>query len=407
MRIFQPEDVTQVDPSGTPLVFEGARGERLQISVLEHDLVRVQHLPDGRPRLERTWMVVGFERRAGFEPQDVPREGRSRSDLSPFSLPEYEQKRTSERLMLRTVSLGLEISMGDFHLRWYDQNGVLFAADLEGRGFPYDRASNAVYHYMQRLPGEHYYGFGERAGPLDKAGRRMRMFNMDALGYDAEWGDPLYKHFPFYITFLPELDIAYGLFYDNLATTIFDMGRELDNYYPPYRYYQAEGGDVDLYLIYGPSIEGVVEKFGALTGRMALPPRWSLGYLGSTMTYTEAPDAQTQLGRFVDLCQQHQIPCDLFHLSSGYGTGDEGKRYVFNWNLKKIPDPRGMVDQFHRAGIKLAANIKPSLLTTHPRYEEVAGLGGFIRSADFGRSATQRFLGRSRGTCRFHQSSGL
>jgi alpha-glucosidase (family GH31 glycosyl hydrolase) len=63
-----------------------------------------------------------------------------------------------------------------------------------------------------------------------------------------------------------------------------------------------------------------------------LPPRWSLGYLGSTMSYTEAPDAQAQLRRFVELCDEHQIPCDLFHLSSGYTLDENGKRNVFTWD---------------------------------------------------------------------------
>ncbi|MCB0033207.1 MAG: glycoside hydrolase family 31 protein, partial [Anaerolineales bacterium] len=226
-----------------------------------------------------------------------------------------------------------------------------------------------------------YYGLGERSGPLAKNGQRFRFFNTDALGYNAETSDPLYKHYPFYITFNPTLNIAYGLFYDNFATTIFDMGREHNNYYPPYRYYQADDGDIDYYLIYGPTIENVVEKFTQLNGRMILPPRWSLGYLGSTMSYTDAPDAQEQLKQFVDLCQQHDIPCDLFHLSSGYTAGDDGKRYVFNWNLHRIPNPPQMVNHFHQAGIRLAANIKPSLLTTHPRYQEVTELGGFIQTA--------------------------
>ena len=67
--------------------------------------------------------------------------------------------------------------------------------------------------------------------------------------------------------------------------------------------------------------------------------RWSLGYLGSTMSYTEAPNAQEQLKKFVDLCHEHNIPCDLFHLSSGYTTGKDNKRYVFNWNYDKVPNP--------------------------------------------------------------------
>jgi alpha-glucosidase len=364
------------------LVFDGAGGDRFRVSVLEHDLVRVQHLPDGEPRLDRTWMVAGFNRESGFNFVDVPREGRYRDDYSGFSLPPVQTEISSNQLIIQTDTIKLDITLGDFQIRWYDHNGQLFSADRDLHAYPYDRETRTVYHYLRRFHVDYYFGFGERSGPLNKAGRRMRMFNLDCLGYDAENSDPLYKHFPFYITFNPDADIAYGLFYDNLADTIFDMGCELDNYYPPYRYYQAEDGDVDYYVIFGPKIADVVKKFTALTGHMALPPRWSLGYLGSTMTYTEAPNAQEQLRKFVDLCETHEIPCDMFHLSSGYGASEGGKRYVFNWNLKKIPDPKGMVEYFHNGGIKLAANIKPALLTTHPRYDEVRALGAFIRTFD-------------------------
>jgi alpha-glucosidase len=84
------------------------------------------------------------------------------------------------------------------------------------------------------------------------------------------------------------------------------------------------------------------------------------------------PDAEkvalAHLRTFVELCAEHDIPCDLFHLSSGYSTGTDGKRYVFTWNRERVPDPQAMVDHFHEAGIHLAPNIKPCLLTTHPRY---------------------------------------
>jgi alpha-glucosidase len=375
MRMTTPTDAALRDPSAHPLVFDGFQGEQFVISVLEDDLIRVQHFPEGRPRVNRTWMVLGPD-------GDTPLEGRRRDDLSPFSLPEFALDVSEERVQVRTARLQVSLNPADFALRWADAEGQVFAADLFRRAYAYDRASRDVFHYMERREGEHYYGFGERSGPLDKHGRRMRMINLDSLGYNAEHGDPLYKHFPFYITFVPDLDIVYGLFYDNLALTTFDMGREIDHYYGPFRSYHAQDGDIDYHLLYGPTLEAVVEKFTALTGRMALPPRWSLGYLGSTMSYTDADNAQEQLKQFVDLCQQHDIPCDLFHLSSGYTSGPDGKRYVFNWNRDRIPDPPGMVEHFHAAGIRLSANIKPCLLTTHPRYDELAGQGLFVQQAN-------------------------
>lgn len=376
MRLTKVTRVAWTNAIAHPLVFTGERGERLQVSILDDDLIRVQFFPDGKPRLNRTWMVVGKD-------GDVPREGRRRDDLSPFRLPPFTFEQQNDLLRIRTQKLQFDLALDPFALAWYDGSGEPFASDLLERAYAYDRAGKAIWHYMLHRSDEHYYGFGERAGELDKVGRRLRMVNLDAFGYNARTTDPLYKHFPFYITFIPDLQIAYGLFYDNLATTTFEMGGEIDNYYGRYRYYQADDGDLDYYLIYGPSIEQVVEKFYALTGRMLnVPPRWSLGYLGSTMSYTEALDAQEQLKKFVELCAEHRIPCDLFHLSSGYTLDEDGKRNVFTWNRESIPDPQAMVDHFTQAGIKLAPNIKPALLTTHPRYNEVAQFGGFVKSAE-------------------------
>lgn len=386
MRLAYPAPIALVNPTTHPLQFTGPHGELFQITVLEEGMIRVQHFPEGRPRLDRTWMVVGAD-------GDVPREGRRRDDLSPFSLPAFTLETESLVTRLRTTQLSLEIDVNAGRLRWADATGRAFAADLIGRAYAYDRASKAIFHYMERHPDEHYYGFGECSGPLDKAGRRIRLRPLDTLGYNAETGDPLYKHFPFYITFVPERQIAYGLFYDNLAAATFDMGQEIDAYHGPYRYYQADDGDIDYYFIYGPSVEQVIEKYTRLTGRMSLPPRWSLGYLASTMAYTEAPDAQAQLKLFIELCAEHRIPCDLFHLSSGYTADPDGQRYVFNWNRDRIPDPQAMADDFHRAGIKLAANIKPCLLTTNPRYAEVAVLGGFVRAAETDAPEVNAFWG--------------
>jgi alpha-glucosidase len=154
---------------------------------------------------------------------------------------------------------------------------------------------------------------------------------------------------------------------------------------------QADAGDLDYTLIYGPSLAAVVEKYTRLTGRPALLPRWAFGYLGSTMHYTDAPDAAVQLARFIALCREHAIPCDMFHLSSGYTTDANGQRNVFTWNRAKVPDPAALIAGFHDAGIRLAANAKPYLLTTHPAYAEAAASGAFIADPETGGPAPARF----------------
>nr|WP_238336603.1 glycoside hydrolase family 31 protein [Vibrio sp. S12_S33] len=237
---------------------------------------------------------------------------------------------------------------------------------------------------MNRNDNELYYGLGEKTGKLNREGRRFEMRNLDAMGYDASKTDPLYKHIPFYITKTdPDNDGAsFGLFYDNLANCWFDLGNELDNYHIKYRSYRAEDGDLDLYFMYGDSIKKVTQQFVRLTGGTAFGPKWSLGYSGSTMQYTDAPNSQELLESFVDQCAEHGIPCDSFQLSSGY-TSIGDKRYVFNWNYDKVPNPSAMSDHFHSHGLKLAANIKPCLLHDHPRFEEAKNKGLFIKDSEY------------------------
>ena len=347
------------------------------IQVLEEDIVRVLMLPDGAYRLQRTWAILDRNT------SDVPIQGRDRADLSPFTCPPSTIQVNDAGCELTTPQLTARFNAHSGQVQWLTGDGQLFARDARRNPYNLDPSSRRVYHYMAWDEHEHYYGFGEKAGDLDKSEYRMEMRNTDALGYSARQGDPLYKHWAFYITWLPERQIAYGLFYDNLSTSVFDMGRERHAYYDAYRMYMAEDGDLDYYLIYGASMAQVLEKFTRLTGRMPVPPRWSLGYLGSTMAYTDMEDAQAQLLGFVEKCQTHRIRCSGFHLSSGYTTDpDTHKRYVFNWNPKRIPDIKGMVDAFHSAGIKLLANVKPYILQTHPHYANLKEHGALVLQAE-------------------------
>ncbi|MEM6284808.1 MAG: hypothetical protein AAF787_21645 [Chloroflexota bacterium] len=243
MRMTTPVFKPIIPTQASSLLMHGTLDEQFEITALEHDIVRVQFRPDGNHRLNRTWMITDAN-------GDVPREGRNRNDMTRFTRPEFSIAADDDWLEMATGSLAVRAHQEDVYLQWL-VDGVLFAADVVQRGYPYDRSGDVVQHFMTMQPDELYYGFGERTGPLNKRGMRMEMRDLDSLGYNAERTDPLYKHFPFYITFNPALNIAYGLLYDNLATTVFDMGREIDAIWEPYRKYEAIGGDIDYYMISG------------------------------------------------------------------------------------------------------------------------------------------------------------
>ena len=313
-----------------------------------------------------------------------PAEGRDKFDLSGFTCPGFRLEESEDALVVTTDHLRLSIRLRGLYCRWDTMVHGKWqhaASDRATQNYNWGLWDNRVYHYLARHPDEKYFGLGERAGDANRAGQSYRMTNVDAMGYNARTTDPLYKHIPFYITWRSSTTTPLGLFYDTLADCTFDMGRELDNYHGHYRYFVAEFGDLDYYVIGGESIAEITRRYTWLTGRPAFMPRWSLGYSGSTMSYTDAPDAQLQMDEFLAKCAEYDIPCESFHLSSGY-TSIGPNRYVFNWNRDKFPDPAGFARRWLDHGVRLCANIKPCLLHDHPRFAEAARDGLFIHDPD-------------------------
>ena len=374
------------EQQGARLTLASDTGAVAHVFVLEEDVVRLAVLPQGGFRHPRSWTVA-----AGGD--DVASEGRDRFDLGGFTCPEFAlHDREPGRLTVETAQLRLEIGLENLACRWQVRRGDAWLdalADRPTQAYDFGWWGGTVRHYLARTPGEQYFGLGERSGAMDRAGRRFRLQNIDAMGYDARTSDPLYKHIPFYITRRPDTGLVFGLFYDTLSDCSFDFGREHSNYHGPYRYFEADYGDVDLYVIAGPGVAEVVRRFTWLTGRPAQTPDWALGYSGSTMSYTDAPDAAVQMAGFLEDLARHDIACSSFHLSSGY-TSIGDKRYVFHWNREKFPDPKGFVASYADAGVRLIPNVKPALLVDHPAYEEAARARLLLADAD-GRPALAQF----------------
>lgn len=350
------------------------RRHRFTVIALAPDLIRVWLQPGSSSVVGRTWSIA---------PEgDVAWEGRPRESRDGFEAPQCriattdEPELCTERVRVRLLRrpLRLEWSVRDADASWTplvtDRRTGAYAVDARG----------AIEHFQDRPAHHRYFGLGMKSGDVERTGRRFEFRSLDALGYNARTTDPLYQHWPFTLTLGGTK--PFGLFYDNLSPTWIDLGNELDNYHPYYRSYRAEGGDLDYYLFVGECPEDLTRRFVGLTGRTAFPPMWSLGYSGSTMTYTDAPDAAERLTEFLDRCAEHRIPCDSFQLSSGY-TSIGDNRYVFTWNRDKFPDPAATADRFARDGVHLAANIKPCLLTDHPYYDQARD--HFVQAVDEGR----------------------
>ncbi|MEO6216327.1 MAG: TIM-barrel domain-containing protein [Sphingomonas sp.] len=366
------------------LTLSADTGAVAHLFLLEEDIARLLLLADGTIKSPPSWAIAPGA-------ADIAEPGRDRMDVAGFTCPDVRVEIADGVLVAETTRLRVTIRLHGLHCTSEQRDGDgwrLMAQDRPTQAYDFGWWDGRVHHYAARTRGERFYGLGDRSGDNDRAGRSFRLTNLDAMTYDAEHSDPLYKSIP-YVLVADAGGRCHGIFYDTSAAVGFDFGRELDNYHGWYRHMVADTGDLDLWMIAGPDPLAVTQRFTWLTGRPALMPRWSLGYSGSTMSYTDAPDAAAQMAGFIEKLAEHDIGCTSFHLSSGY-TSIGDKRYVFHWNREKFPDPAAFVTSYADAGIQLVPNIKPALLRSHPRYDDVAAKGLFVTDAE-GRPVEAQF----------------
>ena len=304
---------------------------------------------------------------------------RTRVEAADAVLSDGDREAVIEGRILKVV-----VEKEPFRICVYDKEGTLLHADIVDLAYMEDSNHRRI-HTSEISPEDCFYGFGEKSGSFNKAQKFMSMSPKDAMGYNPRETDSLYKHIPFYIKLNRGTRKAVGYFYHNTCECDIDMGREKSNYWKPHSRYRTDGGDIDLFLIAGPSVRQVVERYTDLTGKSAMLPRYALGYLGSSMYYPELDnDCDDAILDFIDTTREEKIPVDGFQLSSGYCTveTDKGiKRCVFTWNKKRFKDPREFFAQMEKRGVTVSPNVKPGILLIHPRLDEMKAKGMFIKAS--------------------------
>ena len=117
--------------------------------------------------------------------------------------------------------------------------------------------------------------------------------------------------------------------------------------------FKAAGGELDQYLIAGPDISRVVERYTELTGRMAMPPRWSLGYHQCRHSYY--PEAEVL--EIADELRTRGFPADGLWLDIDYM--DEFR--VWTWSPTDFPDPEAMIQTLRDQGFRTVVIIDPAV----------------------------------------------
>jgi alpha-glucosidase len=228
----------------------------------------------------------------------------------------------------------------------FDSSMRLTVSDLSGHLLQQDTRPIEFYGtafrvYKSMAPEQHFFGLGDKVGPLDRRNQAFTDWNTDSYGW-LESTDPIYKSIPFFLSW--NQGRVLGVLFDNTWRASFDFGKESADEYS----FGAPNGPVDYYLLYGPSPRRVVEDYAWLTGPTPLPPLWSLGYQQSRYSYF--PEARVR--EIADRLRADKIPADAIYLDIDYQQNNR----PFTVNRERFPTFEQMIkdlagERFHVVAI--------------------------------------------------------
>ena len=200
-----------------------------------------------------------------------------------------------------------------------------------------------------------------------------RLYNLDTHEYESNKPMALYGSVPVVYAHSVSAASTVGVFWLNPTETWVDVSRResaasaasaasskkgknanVNNANNRLRW-TSEDGNVDVWVLAGPTPAAVVEQYTRVTGRPALPPVFSIGYHQSKWNYNSQEEVEDVDEGFDKL----DMPCDAIWLDIEH---TDGKKY-FTWDDDKFPEPREMQRQLAAKGRHLVTIADPHLKT--------------------------------------------
>ncbi len=300
-------------PNGIDLRSDSARE---QITALRDDVLRIRVSRTDQLPEDASWAVLPAARQSSVS-------------VTPIA--------TDSTIGFTTKSLRVAIDRHTLELTIRDTDGKILQQDA--RPITYN---GPAFRIFKKMPlDEHYFGLGDKTGPLDRRDESFTLWNTDAYRYQ-ESTDPIYKSIPYVLTY--RAGIACGFLLDNTWRSNFDFGKSSRDTYS----FGAENGPLDAYFFYGPSPKQVVESYAWLTGTPPLPPLWTLGYQQSRYSYYP----QSRVLEIAARLRADHIPADSIYLDIDY----QQDYRPFTVNKTYFPDFPGMIaklnaEDFHTVAI--------------------------------------------------------
>lgn len=293
---------------------------------------------------------------------------------------DYDVEDKKESLIFTTEELKIQIQKQPFAIEIFNKEGELLNSEKSEKNdlgaFSIEEKIGA----KKRLaPDEHVFGFGERMDFLDRRGKKVSLDVGRGLGKPHIIGaynvlEANYAPVPFFMS-----TKGYGIFFHNSYKTTWDMGLSDNKSYS----FEAAGGELDYYFIYGPKFPKILDGYTSITGKSPLLPKFALGlhvgtYSGGTWGHEEKTSENYPVAlvkKFRDL----EIPIDILHLDSTwriFGENGGSGATTFEWR-ETFDNTEQMFDSIYDMNINMMG------LHVRPRFDN----GNKLRLLDKAREA--------------------
>lgn len=249
------------------------------------------------------------------------------------------------------------------------------------RGKSIERTGEKSLHRFNLPAGAQVYGLGQgTSGTLNLRDQERRMWQQwDGFRYSGNGG------IPFMIT-----SQGYGLLLNSSWPSRFALGKAEPAKSTPAAKPEGpwkpdehsgernqdgysiitNGGEMDLFIIYGPDYQTIFKGYCRLTGYPPLPPRWALGFIQSKNRY-KSQEQILAIGRDY---RKKGIPCDTLVIDWCWFKyfGD------LDWVKKYWPDPDGMFRELQAMGYHMLQAQHPYMHPKSVNYGEFNDKGYLI-----------------------------
>jgi len=246
-------------------------------------------------------------------------------------------------VIITTTKLKLVINKATNAITYFDKNGHIITTE--------DKEDNKSMRAATIAGINTYNCSSQFNSPADEALFGLGCHPEDTLSinYKGRNQDMLIKYMTGAIPVLLSTK-GYGLMWDNYSASNF-YGAEAGN--TKFKYVSESGKQVDYYFFYGPDFDHIINLYRIATGKAPMFGKWAFGLFQSQDRYK----SQQEILSVKDNYRKNNIPVDVLVQDWYWWAPLPIGSHVMNHD--RYPDPKGMIDELHKANIHAMISIWP------------------------------------------------